>query len=79
MKVTLQRLVSVDVVVIAVVGFAVYRYALSQVPVIQTLVEKRATSFVQTQSAVLAATAQSKVDSVLTPLKIITAPWNPWS
>jgi len=79
MKVTLPTLFSVDLAALAVVGFVLYSYALSQAPALQTLAEQRATTFVQVQKDILAATAQSKLDSVLLPIKILTAPWNPWA
>ena len=61
---TLAELFSVDIAALAIVGFAVYRYALSQVPAQQTLAEQRATSFAHKQSLIVANTALSKFNSI---------------
>ena len=64
MKVTLPTLFSVDLAALAVVGFVLYRYALSQAPALQTLAEQRATSFAHKQSLIVANTALSKFNSI---------------
>lgn len=77
--ITLPELFSVDIVAIAVVGFAVYKYAESQAPAIQTLLQKRAAGFVQTQTNLVAANAQSYYTAGKQVVNSAIGPWNPFS